>query len=98
MSARLVYVLSASVASALSLGSIPLTKMAPIAPRLRVPGAAVMCEPAAVAEDAMLITLDGISENYRMQVEKALMERNKERIMSGMPKYESVEAMVRRSF
>ena len=46
----------------------------------------------------MLITLNGISESYRMQVEKALMERNKERIMSGMPKYESIEAMVRRAF
>lgn len=94
MSARLVLVLSASVASALTLGVSPVNKMVPVSPLHRA--SLAMAEPTVAEEEAdkTLITLDAISDNYRMQVENALMLRNKERIMSGMPKYESIEAMV----
>lgn len=98
MSARLVLVLSASVASALTLGVSPVNKMVPVSPLHRA--SLAMAEPTVAEEEAdkTLITLDAISDNYRMQVENALMLRNKERIMSGMPKYESIEAMVSCSF
>jgi hypothetical protein len=48
--------------------------------------------PVAVREG--LITLATLSPEYRAMVDGALATRNKERILSGLEKYESIEAMV----
>eukprot|EP00966_Prymnesium_polylepis_P133487 3085435-Prymnesium_polylepis.1 len=50
--------------------------------------------PRCQADEDGLVTLAGISPEYRAQVETALQDRNRERILEGKPKYESVEAMV----
>merc|ERR1712087_918909 len=46
------------------------------------------------AEQRDLVQLDSMSAGYKKTVESALVTRNKERILSGLPKYESISAMV----
>lgn len=41
-----------------------------------------------------LVTLGTLSPDYRTMVEGALATRNKERLLSGLEKYESLEAMI----
>jgi len=45
-------------------------------------------------DDDALVSLDSISDEFMAQVEASLVDRNKERILSGLPKYESISAMV----
>jgi len=42
----------------------------------------------------VLITFESLDKTGREMIEMALTARNKERILSGLPKYESVDAMV----
>ena len=42
----------------------------------------------------MLVTIESLSSDYRLQMEAALEERNKERILTGQPRYEDIEDMV----
>ena len=42
----------------------------------------------------MLVTIESLSSDYRLQMEAALEERNKERILIGQPRYEDIEDMV----
>ena len=45
-------------------------------------------------EGKALITLASISGDYRRSIEGALEVRNKERLLSGLEKYDSVQAMI----
>ena len=40
------------------------------------------------------MTIESLSSDYRLQMEAALEERNKERILTGQPRYEDIEDMV----
>jgi len=55
--------------------------------------AAARCAESA-ASDESLVTLSEISPEYLALCEKSLEDRNKERILSGLPKYESIDAMI----
>ena len=41
-----------------------------------------------------LISYDSMADEFRIQIDGAFKVRNKERILSGLPKYESINAMV----
>mmetsp|Transcript_44832 Transcript_44832/g.144302 ORF Transcript_44832/g.144302 Transcript_44832/m.144302 type:complete len:164 (-) Transcript_44832:248-739(-) len=45
-------------------------------------------------DDRVLVTIESLSSDYRLQMEAALEERNKERILTGQPRYEDIEDMV----
>ena len=48
----------------------------------------------AVDAPSPLISLDSISPSYAAEVEAAFAQRNKERVMSGQPKYKDIPDMV----
>ena len=47
------------------------------------------------AKDERLVLYSDLDETYKVMVAKSLDERNKERILSGLPVYEDIPAMVR---
>lgn len=46
------------------------------------------------AEGNVLITFASLDETAKFSIETALADRNRERILAGQPKYESIDAMI----